>query len=155
APGPLGAQPMRGHGGRFTLVFNGAIYNFVELGRELGVDADAARSDSAVLLAAWAAWGAQSLLRLNGMFAFPPWDAGERELYLCRDRFGEKPLYSAPVAEDGVKLLFASEVKALFASGLTMLRPRVDRDQLVEFVATHDIDHRGNLDGTTLFAGIH
>jgi len=156
APGPLGSQPMQGPGAsrRYTLCFNGAIYNFVELARELEITGDTARSDTAVLLYAWAAWGPQCLSRLNGMFAFAMWDAVERTLYLCRDRFGEKPLQYAPLAGtgDGSRLIFASEARALFASRL--LRPSVDRDQLAEFLASHDIDHRGNLEGTTLFAEV-
>ncbi len=141
---------------RYVLCFNGAIYNYVELAQTLGLTGKEASSDSAVLLAAWAAWGASCLPRLNGMYAFALWDSVERVLYLCRDRFGEKPLLYAKVqsrrgdgAAQGARLLFGSEAKALFASG--WLRPQLDSDQLAEFLATHDIDHRGNLDGTTLF----
>lgn len=149
APGPVGAQPMSDPSGRLTVAFNGAIYNFVELASELGVTGEARRSDTAVLLAAWATWGPACLGRLNGMFAFAMWDAAERTLYLCRDRFGEKPLHFAVGDGGGVRLLFASEVKALFAAQL--VRPRVDRAQLAEFVATHNIDHRI---GATFFSGI-
>lgn len=159
APGPLGAQPMQGPAPhrRYTLAFNGAIYNFVEIAQSLNMQGEAARSDTAVLLEAWAAWGPSCLPRLNGMFAFALWDSDEQTLYLCRDRFGEKPLHYAPATAlrggpAGSRLLFASEAKALFASRL--LTPRLHADQLVEFLAAHDIDHRGNVDGSTLFDGV-
>lgn len=148
APGPIGAQPMTRPDGRLTVAFNGAIYNFVELAAELGVTGEARHSDTAVLLAAWAAWGAACLGRLNGMFAFAMWDAARRQLYLCRDRFGEKPLHFA-IGRDGTRLLFASETKALFSSQL--VTPEIDGSQLAEFLATHNIDHRV---GRTLFKGV-
>src|SRR5688572_20123547 len=163
APGPLGAQPMSGPSPhrRYTVSFNGAIYNFVELGQSLNMRGEALRSDTAVLLEAWAAWGPACLSRLDGMFAFALWDSDEQTLYLCRDRFGEKPLHYATASSlasgtggelSGARLIFASEAKALFASRL--LTPRVHADQLAEFLAAHDIDHRGNVDGTTIFEGV-
>lgn len=159
APGPQGAQPMQGPGPhrRYTVSFNGAIYNYLEIGRSLDMRGEALRSDTAVLLEAWAAWGPSCLSRLNGMFAFALWDSDEQTLYLCRDRFGEKPLHYAQATAlrggpAGVRLLFASEAKALFASRL--IAPRLHADQLVEFLAAHDIDHRGNVDGSTIFEGV-
>ena len=151
APGPLAAQPMCSRDGRYTLVLNGAIYNFVELASELSLDPLLRRSDTAVLLAAWSRWGPACLSRLNGMFAFAVWDATERTLHLCRDRFGEKPLcYVEPRrSPHGVRLAFASEAKALLAAGLAT--PTLDQTQLCEFLASYDIDHHP---GRTLFSDI-
>lgn len=151
APGPDAQQPMCTPDGRFTLVFNGAIYNFVELAAELGLPSSQARSDTAVLLHAWAQRGPACLSRLNGMFAFAIWDAHQHELHLCRDPFGEKPLLYVPHAasEPGLRLAFASEAKALIGCGLASTE--LDPLQLCEFLATHDIDHHP---GQTLFAQI-
>ncbi len=152
APGPLAEQPMRSRDGRYTLLLNGAIYNFVELAAdpELSplLSPEQRRSDTAVLLAAWARYGPDCLPRLNGMFAFAVWDAVERALYLARDRFGEKPLcYAPPRPGQGVRLAFASEAKALLAAGLA--EPTLDTTQLCEFLVSYDIDHHP---GRTLFA---
>ncbi|HMD32726.1 MAG TPA: asparagine synthase (glutamine-hydrolyzing), partial [Candidatus Acidoferrales bacterium] len=126
-----GQQPMTSADGRWTIVFNGEIYNFRELGRELESCGVALRtkSDTEVLLEAWARWGVEALERLRGMFAFALWDARERALWLVRDRLGVKPLYYAP-AGDG--LLFGSEIKALLAHpGVSRrLRPSAIDDYL-------------------------
>ncbi len=148
-PSADAAQPMTDASGRYTLLFNGAIYNFVELRRELGLPAG--RSDTATLLAAWAAYGPDCLKRCNGMFAVALWDAHQRALYLGRDRFGEKPLYYSlvPGSAGPPSLMFASEVKALFASGRVPVAP--DRQALAEFLATRDIDHHPT---QTMFVGV-
>ncbi|SDH05104.1 asparagine synthase (glutamine-hydrolyzing) [Roseospirillum parvum] len=107
---PGGAQPMAGHG--LVLTYNGEIYNYRQLRAELeqaGV-AVAGDSDSAVLLAGWAHWGAGLLPRLNGMFAFALWDGRARELILARDRMGKKPLY---LRTEGGRLAVASDLVAL------------------------------------------
>lgn len=144
------AQPMTDASGRYTLLFNGAVYNFVEILRELGERAPAGcRSDTAALLHAWAAWGPGCLVRLNGMFAFVLWDRVEQALYLGRDRFGKKPLFYARAPAEGVHLLFGSEVKALLASGLLAARPELRG--LAQFLATRDVDHEPE---RTLFTGV-
>lgn len=109
-----GAQPWHSECGRYVLVFNGEIYNYLELRAELETEGVAFRSqsDTEVLLALLARRGLAALERLNGMFAFALWDAQARSLTLVRDRLGKKPLYYAPV-EGG--LLFASELAALRA----------------------------------------
>ena len=111
-----GHQPMRSPDGRYTLVFNGAIYNFRGLRAELAATGWAFRTncDTEVLLAAYAHWGERCLVRLRGMFAFAVWDDRERTLFLARDPFGIKPLY---YRHEGARLLFASELNALLASG--------------------------------------
>ena len=110
-------QPMVSADGRYAIVFNGEIYNFRELRRELEADSVAFRttSDTEVLLALFAREGERMLPRLRGMFAFAIWDTQSRELFLARDPYGIKPLYYTRPKEG---LLFASQVKALLASGL-------------------------------------
>ncbi len=111
-----GHQPMQSPDGRFTLIFNGAIYNFRALRDELARTGWAFRTncDTEVLLAAYTHWGERCLARLRGMFAFAVWDDRERTLFLARDPFGIKPLY---YRHEGARLLFASELNALVASG--------------------------------------
>ena len=113
---PTGAQPMVDASGRWVIVFNGEIYNFVELRAELEAEGVAfrGRSDTEVLLGAYQRWGEGCLARLNGMFAFAIYDSGSSDaspsLFLARDRVGKKPLY---YVRQGTCLRFASELKAL------------------------------------------
>lgn len=110
---PLGHQPMMSASGRFILTFNGEIYNYSDLRRDLSNYSFKGTSDTEVMLAAFEVWGvAESLRRFNGMFAFGLWDREERVLHLSCDRFGEKPLYYGFA---GKTLLFGSELKALTA----------------------------------------
>lgn len=110
---PEGArQPMCDTDAGLALTFNGEIYNFRDLRKELGslgylIKRD---SDTEVLLRAYQHWGCDVVHHLRGMFAFAIWDARNERLFLARDRFGEKPLY---LYEDGSGLYFASEIKAL------------------------------------------
>jgi asparagine synthase (glutamine-hydrolysing) len=117
------SQPMTSADGQFTLAFNGEIYNYLELRRELAEYPYRSRSDTEVLLAAWSAWGEACLDRLLGMFAFVLWDARERTLVAVRDRFGVKPLYVA-TREDGA-LVVGSEIKAIHAAGLRVVPDHV------------------------------
>jgi asparagine synthase (glutamine-hydrolysing) len=110
---PEGHQPMRSESGRYIIAFNGEVYNFASLRRELETMGHAfrGRSDTEVILAAIEQWGIEdSLPRFNGMFALAVWDRQERQLQLARDRFGEKPLYYGWI---GRTFVFASELKAL------------------------------------------
>lgn len=114
-----GLQPMLAPAGNAAMVFNGEIYNFLELRSELeaaGVHFHS-KCDSEVLLAAYLEFGAAALARFNGMFAFAIWDEAREALFLARDRFGEKPLYFT-LHEDRRSFGFASEIKALLAAGL-------------------------------------
>lgn len=116
---PAGHQPMACHTGRFTLAFNGEIYNHLDLRRELQTAGHAphwrGHSDTETLLAGFVAWGVQATLqRCTGMFAFALWDKTEQVLTLARDRLGEKPLYYGwQGTGDGACFLFGSELKAL------------------------------------------
>lgn len=118
-------QPMASADGALTIVFNGEIYNYRELRRELAARGWAFRSDgdTEVLLAGWAAWGPALLDRLVGMFAFAIHDARANTLFLARDRLGVKPLYHVELA-DGA-LAFASELKGLLAHPLLRRVPDV------------------------------
>jgi asparagine synthase (glutamine-hydrolysing) len=128
-----GHQPMLSPDGRFALTFNGEIYNYRELRRELKSKGRAfsTDTDTEVLLAAFAEWGAECLPRLNGMFAFAVWDERERTLTLARDRLGIKPLYYAR-SKKGDAFLFASEAKAVLASGL--VQPALDLEGLNQYL---------------------
>ncbi|MEJ2673189.1 MAG: asparagine synthase (glutamine-hydrolyzing) [Deltaproteobacteria bacterium] len=111
---PAGHQPMLDASGRLCITFNGEIYNYQELRRELEGLGHRFRtaSDTEVILEAYRAWGTDCLVHLNGMFAFGLYDSQEQRLFLARDRAGEKPLYYR-LAEG--TFTFASELKALMA----------------------------------------
>lgn len=109
-----GSQPMATPDGRYQLVFNGEIYNFQEIRRELEGLGHTFKSscDTEVILVGYARWGMQVLDRLQGMFAFAVWDNEYRRLLMARDRVGIKPLFYAQLP---CGLVFASEIKAIFA----------------------------------------
>lgn len=133
---PAGHMPMSDESGRFTLAYNGEIYNFAELRAELeGLGhAFRSRTDTEVLLRAWMEWGAAALERFVGMFAFALYDRDEDALTLVRDRFGIKPLYWLRVAGG---FAFASELKAFFELGET-LRP--EERTLAEWALYQNVD---------------
>ncbi len=118
-----GHQPISSADDTVWVVCNGEIYNFRELRRELEAHGHTfkTRSDTEVLLCAYAEFGDAFVSRLNGMFGFALWDARRRRLLIGRDRLGIKPIY---LAESGTRIAFASEAKALFA--LPDLRPELD-----------------------------
>ena len=115
-------QPMISADGRYAIVFNGEIYNFRQLRRELEADGVAFRttSDTEVLLGLFAREGEKMLPRLRGMFAFAIWDTQSHGLFLARDPYGIKPLYYSRTTRG---LVFASQVKALRASGVVVAEP--------------------------------
>jgi asparagine synthase (glutamine-hydrolysing) len=132
---PMGHQPMISANGQYTITFNGEIYNFRELRTELEDRGVRFRghSDTEVIVEGFAQWGVKSTIaRLNGMFAIAAWDAGERQLFLARDRMGEKPLYWAIF--DGL-VLFGSELKALRAH--PGRKPSLSRGAIAAFLRHH------------------
>ncbi|NOY72250.1 MAG: asparagine synthase (glutamine-hydrolyzing) [Gammaproteobacteria bacterium] len=136
---PAGHQPMHSPCGRFTLVYNGEIYNHqdlrVELEKEGGHFKWRGHSDSETLLAALRHWGVEKALqRLNGMFAFALWDDSEKSLFLARDRMGEKPLY---YGNNGKTFLFGSELKSLVAH--PAWKGEVDRNALTLYMRHNNV----------------
>ncbi len=126
-----GNQPFYSSDGRYALVYNGEIYNYLELRDELqalGVVFHT-RSDTEVLLQACITWGPKALARFRGMFAFALWDHQDRSLLLARDHFGEKPLFYH-LGSDG--LSFASELGALLANPL--INATLDSDALADYL---------------------
>src|SRR5262249_21790596 len=111
---PAGRQPMADSSSRLQIVFNGEIYNYQEVRRELETRNHVFRTatDTEVILEAYLEWGDDCLRRLNGMFALALYDRTRRRLLLARDRAGEKPLF---YRHDKGTLVFASELKALLA----------------------------------------
>jgi asparagine synthase (glutamine-hydrolysing) len=124
-----GKQPMLSNSGRFVLSFNGEIYNFKEVKKELGGYSFTTQTDSEVILAAFEKWGLSCLEKFNGMFAIAIWDKLGEELFLARDRMGIKPLYY--FQEEG-KMVFSSEIRSLLASG--MVPRRLNNAHLSEFL---------------------
>ena len=112
-----GKQPMHYVDGRYTITFNGEIYNYVELREELKKSGYkfVSQSDTEVILALYDYKREKCLSDLDGMFSFAIWDEKEKELFCARDRFGEKPFH---YHFDGENFYFASEIKALFAAGI-------------------------------------
>jgi asparagine synthase (glutamine-hydrolysing) len=135
-----GRQPMTSANGRYTIVFNGEVYNYLELRAELDGYPFVSKSDTEVVLAAWLTWGEACLDRFIGMFAFAVWDATQQKLVAVRDRFGVKPLYIGRLPAGGI--VVASEIKALRAAGV---ETGADRGAWATYLAT------GALDGSRTF----
>ncbi|HEY8184925.1 MAG TPA: hypothetical protein VIF64_02585, partial [Pyrinomonadaceae bacterium] len=113
---PAGKQPMSSADGNLWLVFNGEIYNYLELRAELKDYPYRSQTDTEVILAAYERWGENCLDHFVGMFAFLIWDGRKQQMFAARDRFGVKPL-NYHQRRDGT-LLLASEIKALHAAGV-------------------------------------
>ncbi|UOR08284.1 amidotransferase 1, exosortase A system-associated [Qipengyuania flava] len=139
-------QPMHSADERAVIVFNGEIYNYRELRRELEQGGAVFRTDgdTEIILAAWQKWGPDCLRRFDGMFAFALYDCTARRLFLARDRFGVKPLYLARL--EGGALAFASELKGLLANPL--LRRTIDPLAIEDYMTWGYVpDHRSILQG--------
>lgn len=141
------AQPMTDNSGHLTISYNGEIYNYVELRKELEGEGYSFRSgsDTEVILAAYVKWKEGCVKRFNGMFAFALWDRRERRLFCARDRFGQKPFY---YHHSSTRFAFASEIKSLLSL------PEVTREANLALI--RDYLTLGLVDHTleTFFAGI-
>lgn len=142
-----GNQPMHSHCGRYVIVFNGEIYNFLELRRELEQQSYPfqTQSDTEVILALYSQQGRQCVDQLNGMFAFALWDLEAQTLFLARDRIGKKPLYYSFKDDD---IVFASELKALLSTGL--IERNIRLDALYDYFAYQYVP-----DPKTIFEGVY
>ncbi len=141
---PNGAQPMTSHDGRYVLIFNGQIYNYVELKEELPEVKFRSTGDTEVLVHALAKWGMDALKKFRGIFAFAFHDTQTGKTWVARDALGVKPVY---YCEDRRGLFFGSEIRAL----LPMLagKPRLDRSLLGTYLMCNWVP-----DPDTLFEGI-
>lgn len=135
-PSPTGHQPMTTHDDRWVITYNGEIYNFRELRRQLAnVGCSfAGSSDTEVVLNAIAVWGPAAITHFNGMFAFAIWDRKERRLLLARDRYGIKPLY---YSTQGTQLVFASESKGILAR--RGFRREINKNALLEYMTFQNL----------------
>ncbi|MDT7831929.1 asparagine synthase (glutamine-hydrolyzing) [Flavobacteriaceae bacterium S356] len=111
---PEANQPFHDVTKRYYVIFNGEIYNYLELRKDLEYPFSTS-SDTEVLLAAYIKWGSECLHKLNGMFSFAIWDSEHKKLFAARDRFGVKPFY---YHQDRNNFVFASEIKTLHALGI-------------------------------------
>jgi asparagine synthase (glutamine-hydrolysing) len=141
-----GHQPMV-YADRYWMVYNGEVYNYRELRTELEAEGDifTSDSDSEVILAAYARWGAAALPRFNGMWALAIFDRLKQNVFLARDRFGVKPLY---LWKTGTHLHFASEIKAFTA--VADWRPKARLDRVLDFLVWNVTDQ----DESTFFAEV-
>ena len=144
---PSGHQPMLSPDQRHVIVFNGEIFNYIELRTELEGLGHTFRStgDTEVLLTAYRQWGTDCLRRFNGMWAFVIYDRVERTLFGARDRFGVKPLFWH---RSGNSLVFASEIKAIRDSAYTSLQP--DWSTVSAFLLEGRLDQ----DDASFYAGV-
>lgn len=132
---PTGRQPMTTSDNRFTIVYNGEVYNYRELKVELELRGERfmGKSDTEVVLKAFARWGKDCLKRLNGVFSFAVWDKLDGKLHLVRDRFGVKPLYYRLEQDGGIT--FGSEVKAILESNSSQ--------EVLDYQSLHEFIHYG------------
>jgi asparagine synthase (glutamine-hydrolysing) len=144
---PAGHQPMFSHDERYVIIFNGEIFNYVEIREELKAKGHRFRTqtDTEVLLAAFIEWGEDMQHRLNGMWAFVIYDRREKTLFGSRDRYGIKPFY---YCIDGNRLLFGSEIPSLTAA--LGRKPHPNADALFDFL----VFNRTDQDESTFFSDI-
>ncbi len=142
-----GQQPMYSDDGSLVIVYNGEVYNHLELRPELERLGFAFRttSDTETILKAYQAYGPEAIQKFRGMFAFAVWNKANNELFIARDRLGVKPLYYA--VGDDRSLYFASEIKALLAAGA--VKPEIEFRSLTDYLANH-----GTSGELTMFAGV-
>jgi asparagine synthase (glutamine-hydrolysing) len=134
------AQPFYDPSGRYVLVYNGEIYNYKEIAKEITGFDFVTHGDTELVMAAFCKWGIACVERFNGIFAFAIWDKVEQVLSMARDRMGVKPLYYATACNIFV---FASEVRALLASGF--VAPEVDRASVYGYLQYQSAGYPGSI----------
>lgn len=144
-----GHQPMADPSRRYWIVYNGELYNYIELRKELEAAGRTfhTRSDTEVVLEAYIAWGADCLARFNGMWGLAIWDAERRTLFCARDRFGIKPFY---YYFNGSDFIFASEIKSILAN--RSVSRALDDGTVIDYLLAGNVDH---LPGRTFLSEIH
>lgn len=144
-----GNQPMH-YLSRYTIIHNGEIYNYIELKEDLQKKGYSfhSKTDTEVITAAYDCWQDECVDHFDGMFAFVIWDSTEKQLFAARDRFGEKPFF---YHFDGKQLLFASEMKALWAAGIERIP---NQKMLFNFITIGYTDNPAE-PGETFFENIH
>jgi len=142
---PAGHQPMFSNDGRYVIIFNGEVYNYIEIREELKDKYKfKSGSDTEVILAAYQEWGKACLEKFNGMFAFAIYDKRTAEIFAARDRFGIKPFY---YYQDNDKFIFASEIKSI----LPLLNSKEPNDKIIyDYLLFNRTDHTQE----TFFKGI-
>lgn len=135
---PAGHQPMFSHDERYVIVYNGEIYNYIELRNDLKSLGRSFKtnSDTEVLLASYIEWGEDCLHRFNGMWAFVIYDRIKKSVFASRDRYGIKPFY---FYNDGQKLIFASEIPPILA--LLKNKPSVNNQAVFDYLVFNRTDH--------------
>jgi asparagine synthase (glutamine-hydrolysing) len=135
---PVGHQPMMYKQANLAITFNGEVYNYIEIRETLEALGHifVTRTDTEVILHAWAEWGPQCLQRFNGMFAFIIADYAKNEMYAVRDRFGVKPLY---YYRKNDKIVLASEIKQVRT--IPGFKPEMNEDAVVDFLTQGLVDH--------------
>lgn len=134
-----GIQPMQSHDGNLVMVFNGEIYNYKSLKAQLDYPFKT-QTDSEVLLAAYLKWGKEMVHKLEGMFAIVIFDRNNKELFICRDRLGIKPLY---YTHNQHHFVFSSEIRGLLASGI--IEPNLNREFLPEYFTMGSVSGENTL----------
>lgn len=137
-----GHQPMQSPDNRYTIVFNGEIYNYIEIRKELESDGFKFKSntDTEVLLSAYVKWGEACLTKLNGMFAFAVYDKSDGSVLIARDRYGIKPLYYYE-SKDGI--LFASEIPSILEANKNIDKS-VDNQAIFDYLVFNRTDQSTN-----------
>lgn len=129
-------QPFIDNSGRYVMVFNGEMYNYQEVKPLIDGYDFHTTSDTEVLIAAYAKWGADCLRYFRGMFAFAIWDRQEKELFIARDRLGVKPLY---IYQDSQRLFFASEIRSILSTGL--VKRKLDTAALTDYFSYQSVSY--------------
>lgn len=132
---PAGHQPMHSHNDKYVIIFNGEVYNYIEIREELSSEYNfKTQTDTEVVLAAYQKWGSKCLDRFNGMFAFVIYNKVNKELFGARDRFGIKPFY---YYKDQNSLLFSSEIKSI----LPLITAEANDSIICDFLMYNRTDH--------------